>query len=84
MVPEDVLASMKDPLCKAWKLKLNGKDSVDPITLVPEPAVAPQRASDGISFKNPNEILEAVKGELERKTLIQIKELKIMIVNICR
>ena len=29
-VPEDVLTSIKDPLCKAWKLKLNGKDSVDP------------------------------------------------------
>ena len=83
-VPEDVLASVKDPLCKAWKLKLNGKDSVDPTTLVPEPAVAPQRASDAISFKKPNEILEAVKGELEGKTPLQIKELKITIANICR
>ena len=83
-VPEDVLASVKDPLCKAWKLKLNGKDSVDPTTLVPEPAVAPQRALDAISFKNPNEILEAVKEELEGKTPIQIKELKITIANICR
>ena len=83
-VPEDVLASMKDPLCKAWKLKLNGKDSVNPTTLVPEPAVAPQRASDAISFKKPDEILKAVKGELEGKTPIQIKELKITIANICR
>ena len=84
VVPEDVLASVKDPLCKAWKLKLNGKDSVDLTTLVPEPVVAPQRASDAISFKKPDEILEAVKGELEGKTPIQIKELKITIVNICR
>ena len=83
-VPEDVLASMKDPLCKAWKLKLSGKDSVHPTTLVPEPAVAPQKASDMISFKNPNEILEAVKGELEGKMPVQIKELKITIANICR
>ena len=83
-VPEDVLASMKDPLCKAWKLKLSGKDSVDPMTLVPEPAIAPQRASDMVSFKNPDEILEAVKGELKGKTPVQIKELKITIVNICR
>ena len=83
-VPEDVLASVKDPLCKAWKLKLNGKDSVDPTTLVPEPPVAPQTASDMISFKKPNEILEAVKGELEGKTPVQIKELKITIANICR
>ena len=35
-----------------------------PTTLVSEPTVAPQRASDAISFKNPDEILEAVKGEL--------------------
>ena len=83
-VPEDVLASVKDPLCKAWKLKLTGKDSVDPMTLVPEPAVAPQKASDMISFKNPDEILEAVKEELKGKNPVQIKELKITIVNICR
>ena len=84
VVPDDVLASVKDPLCKAWKLKLNGKESIDPTTLVPEPAVAPQRAFDAISFKNPDEILEAVKEELAGKTPIQIKELKITIVNICR
>ena len=84
VVPEDVLASVKDPLCKVWKLKLNGKDSVDPTTLVPEPVVAPQRASDVISFKKPDEILEAVKGELEGKTPLQIKKLKITIANICR
>ena len=67
-VPEDVLASVKDPLCKAWKLKLSGKDNVDPTTLVPEPAIAPQKASDMISFKKPDEILESVKGELQGKT----------------
>ena len=82
-VPEDVLASVKDPLCKAWKLKLSGKDNVDPTTLVPEPAIAPQKASDMISLK-PDEILKSVKGELEGKTPVQVKELKIMIANICR
>ena len=54
------------------------------MTLVPEPAIAPQKALDMISFKKPDEILKAVKGELEGKTPVQIKELKIMIVNICR
>ena len=83
-VPDDVLASVKDPLCKTWKLKLNGKESVDLTTLIPEPPVATQRASDVVSFKNPDEILEAVKEELAGKTPIQIKELKITIVNICR
>ena len=83
-VVDDVLPSIKDPLCKAWKLKLNGKESVNPTTLVPEPPVAPQRASDAVSFKNPDEILEAVKEELAGKTPLQIKELKITIMNICR
>ena len=83
-VLEDLLASVKDPLCKTWKLKFSRKDSVDPMTLVPEPAIAPQKASDMISFKKPDEILEAVKGELEGKTPVQIKELKITIANICR
>ena len=82
--PDDVLASVKDPACKAWKLKLNGKESADPTTLIPEPPVAPQRASDAVSFKNPEEILEAVKEELAGKTLLQVKELKITIANICR
>ena len=82
-VLEDVLASVKDPLCKAWKLKLSGKDNVDPTTLVPEPAIAPQKASDMISLK-PDEILKSVKGELEGKTPVQVKELKITIANICR
>ena len=82
-VPEDVLASIKDPLCKAWKLKLSRRDNVDPTTLVPEPVIASQKASDMISLKS-NEILEPVKEELNGKTLVQVKELKITIVNICR
>ena len=80
--PDEVLASIKDPLCKVWKLKLSGKESVDPTTLIPEPPVAPQIASDAVSFKNPDEILEAVKEELAGKTPVQIKELKIA--NLCR
>ena len=57
---------------------------MDPTTLIPEPPVAPQRASDVVSFKHPDKILEMVKEELAGKTLVQIKELKITIVNICR
>ena len=82
--PDEVLASIKDLLCKALKLKLSGKVSVNPTTLIPEPPVVPQRASDAVSFKNPDEILEAVKEELAGKTLVQIKELKITIANLFR
>ena len=42
---DEVLASVKDASCKAWKLKLSGKESADPTTLVAEQPVAPQRAS---------------------------------------
>ena len=82
--PDEVLASVKDPLCKAWKLKLSGKESVDLTILIPEPPVAPERASDAVSYKNPDKILEAVKEELTGKTPVQIKEMKITIVNLCR
>ena len=82
--PDEVLASIKDASCKAWKLKLSGKENVDPTTLIPEELVAPQRASDAVSFKNPDEILEVLKEELAGKTPLQIKELKITIANICR
>ena len=82
--PDEVLASVKDASCKAWKLKLSGKESADPTTLIAEEPVAPQRASDAVSFKNPDEILESLKEELAGKTPLQIKELKITIANICR
>ena len=82
--PDEVLASIKDASCKAWKLKLSGKENADPTTLIPEEPVAPQRASDAVSFKNPDEILEVLKEELAGKTPLQIKELKITIANICR
>ena len=82
--PDEVLASMKDASCKAWKLKLSGKENADPNTLIPEEQVAPQRALDAVSFKKPDEILEVLKEELAGKTPLQIKELKITIMNICR
>ena len=41
--PDEVLASVKDALCKAWKLKLSGKESADRTTLIAEQPVAPQR-----------------------------------------
>ena len=66
------------------EVEVDRKDSVDPTTLVSEPGVTAQKASDMISFKNLDEILEAVKGELKGKTPVQIKELKITIANICR
>ena len=42
--PDKVLASIPDLKCKAWWLKLNGKMTVDPGTLVDDADIGPQTA----------------------------------------
>ena len=43
--PDEVLASIPDPKCRAWLMKLNGKTAVDPGTLIDETKIGP---TDGI------------------------------------
>ena len=49
--PAEVLASIPDARCKAWRLKLNGKMTVDPVTLVDDTEIGPQMASDVMNLK---------------------------------
>ena len=49
--PAEVLASVPDARCKAWKLKLNGKTAIDPTTLVDSTEIGPQMASDMVNLK---------------------------------
>ena len=65
--PDEVLASIPDPKCRAWRMKLNGKTMVDPGTLINETEIGPQMASDVMKMK-PQEIFELVEEELVRKT----------------
>ena len=44
--PDEVLASIPDPKCMAWRMKLNGKMAVDPGTLVDDTEIGPQMASE--------------------------------------
>ena len=53
--PDEVLASIPDPKCKAWKLKLNGKTAVNPGTLVDDTDIGPQTASEMMPMK-PQEV----------------------------
>ena len=46
--PAAVLASVPNAKCKAWRLKLNGKTTVDPVTLMEETKIGPQGTTDGI------------------------------------
>ena len=81
--PAEVLASIPNARCKAWRLKLNGKITVDPVTLVDDTEIGPQMASDVMNLK-PQEIFELVEEELVGKTKEQVHVIKKCIRNICR
>ena len=81
--PADVLASVPDARCKAWRLKLSGKTVIDPTTLVESTDIGPQMASDVVNLK-PQEIFELVEDELVGKLKEQVSTIKKCIGNICR
>ena len=69
---DEVLASIPDPKCKAWWMKLNGKTTVDPGTLVDDMDIGPQMASQMMSM------------ELVRKSKEQVNTIKKCIGSICK
>ena len=81
--PDEVLASIPDPKCRAWRMKLNGKTAVDPGTLSDETEIGPQMASDVVRMK-PKEIFELVEEELVGKTKEQVDAIRKCIGNVCR
>ena len=81
--PVEVLASVPDTRCKAWRLKLSGKTAIDLTTLVENMEIRPQTASDVVSLK-PQEIFELVEEELVGKSKEQVNVIKKCIGNICR
>ena len=81
--PGEVLASVPDTRCKAWRLKLSGKMAIDLTTLVENTEIGPQMASDVVSLK-PQEIFELVEEELIGKSKEQVNVIKKCIGNICR
>ena len=81
--PDEVLASILDPKCKAWRMKLTGKTAVDPGTLVDDTEIGPQTASEIINLK-PQEIFELVEDELVGKMKEQVNAIKKCIGNVCR
>ena len=80
---DEVLVSILDPKCRAWRMKLNGKTAVDPGTLVDDTEIGPQTASEMMKMK-PQEVFELVEEELVGKTKEQINAIKKCIGNICR
>ena len=81
--PDKVLASIPDPKCRAWWMKVNGKMAVDPGTLVDDTEIGPQMASEMMKIK-PQEVFKLVEEELVRKNREQINAIKKCIGNVCR
>ena len=81
--PAEVLASVPDARCKAWRLKLSRKTAIDPTTLVDSTNIGPQMASDIMNLK-PQEIFELVEDDLVGKSKEQVNVIKKCIGNICR
>ena len=81
--PVEILVSIPDARCKAWRLKLSGKMAIDPTTLAEDTEIGPQMASDVMNLK-PQEIFELVEDELVGKTREQVNVIKKCIGNICR
>ena len=81
--PEEVLRSIPDPNCHAWNLKLTGKESVDPTSLVDDLPIGPQMASEIVSMKS-QEVMELVEEELTSKMQKQTNAIKTTIANTCR
>ena len=65
--PDEVLVSILDSKCRAWRMKLTGKTAVDPGTLVVDTEIGLQTASEMMKMK-PREVFKLVEEELVGKT----------------
>ena len=81
--PDEVLASIPDPKCKAWRLKLNGKMALDPGTLVDDTIIGLQMALQVVSMKL-QEVFKLVEKELAGKSKEQVNTIKKCISSICK
>ena len=81
--PDEVLASILGPKCRAWRMKLNGKTAVDPGTLVDDTEIGPLTALEMMKMK-PQEVFELVEEELVGKNREQINAIKKCIDYVCR
>ena len=52
---DEILRAIKDPTCRAWKMKLSGRKTLDPTSIIQEEPIGPQTASEMVSM-NPEEI----------------------------
>ena len=47
---DEILRAIKDPTCRAWKMKLSGRKTLDPMSIIQEETIGPQMASEMVSM----------------------------------
>ena len=80
---DKILQLIKDPTCRAWKMKLSGKKTLDPTSIIQEEAIGPQTASEMVLMK-PDQVFQLLEEELTMKTLEQEQHIKDTIKNLCK
>ena len=80
---DEILRSVKDPTCQAWKMKLSGRKTLDPTSIIQEEPIGPQTASEMVSMK-PEEMFQMLEEELETKTPEEVQHIKNTIKNLCK
>ena len=80
---DEILRAIKDPTCRAWKMKLSGRKTLDPTSIIQEEPIGPQKASEMVSM-NPEEMFQMLEEELETKTPEEVQHIKNMIKNLCK
>ena len=78
-----ILQSVKDPTCKAWKLKLSGRKTLDPTSIIQEESIGLQTAWEIVSLK-PDDMFEMLEEEMAMKTPAEEKHIKDTIKNLCK
>ena len=80
---DEILRVIKDPTCRAWKMKLLGRKTLDPTSIIQEEPIGPQTASE-IVLMNPEEMFQMLEEELETKTPEEVQQIKNTIKNLCK
>ena len=80
---DEILRAIKDPTCRAWKMKLSGRKTLDPTSIIQEEPIGPQTASEIVSM-NPEEMFQMLEEELETKTPEEVQQIKNTIKNLCK
>ena len=80
---DEILRLIKDPTCRAWKMKLSGRKMLDPTSIIQEEPIGPQTASEMVSMKL-EEVFQMLEEELVTKTPEEVQHIKNTIKNLCK